>query len=262
MSNTTAAHVFAQRSQSITDHSISDPDNEPLYSPPMSAAMLPGAPQSLELMLLTSYITSTFTQAGTNLQRPTDAEKFSMQDVLLTSTSDRADFRAAFLHAVHIACKALHGFAAAKAEVAAELDAAGAGPVEMEREYLGMRTNLTNSSIGWEDIIGELAQAMTVGQQHLAIIQAFCTVAECRICIRECFVRLGGVRAARELKANTEANMKMGAEMGVEMEGFEGEASEAGEDVGSVRGEGGGSQRGGQGGKDDDRMEVDSAYSP
>jgi hypothetical protein len=231
----------------------------------MSTAMLPGAPQSEELMLLTSYINNMFQQAGKTGQRPTDEEKFSMQDVLLSGTYSRADFRAAFLHAVDIACKALRAFAAAKAEVAvspeaaspeaAESEAGAVEEVEMDSEYMGMRTDLTCSSIMWDDVIVEVAQAMTVGQMHLAVIQAFCTVAECRIRIRECFQRQEDER----VKAETEADSRMNAEMEVEVDEAEGEAYE---DVSSVRGEYGGRKRGSQEVKDDDRMEVDSAYSP
>jgi hypothetical protein len=163
--------------------------------------MLPGAPQSVDLLLLTSYLTSTFKAAGKNNQRPTDAEKFAMQDLLLTSTYSRAEFSAAFLHAVDIACKALRAFAAAKAEVAASPQAAAVGEVEMDAEYMGMRTDFTCSSVKWKSVIVEVAQAMSVGQLHLAVVQAYCTVAECRIRIREVFQRQEDVRAAMETEA-------------------------------------------------------------
>jgi hypothetical protein len=212
--------------------------------------MLPGAPQSVDLLLLTSYLTSTFKAAGKTGQRPTDEQKFSMQDLLLTGTYNRSDFSTAFLHAVDIACKALRAFAAAKAEVAASPQAAAVGEVEMEEEYMGMRTDFTCTSVKWGDVIVEVAQAMSVGQLHLAVVQAYCTVAECRIRIREVFQRQEDVRA----KVETEANARMNVDVGMETEEAEGEV---GDDFSRVKGECGGSQEG----KEDDSMEVDSAYA-
>ena len=118
-----------------------------------------------------------------------------------------------------MACKALRALAAAEGEVGAE--------------YLGFRTGFTCTSVKWEDVTVETARAMGVGQMHLGVVQAFCTVVECGICLREGLGRRADVRMSGEGKGG---------------EGMEGEVGE-GECVGR------------RGGEEEDKMEVDSAYA-
>ena len=103
--------------------------------------------------------------------------------------------------------------------------------VAVGQEYRGFRTGFTCSRILWEDVGVEVARAMGVGQMHLGVVQAFCTVTECRICLKEGLGRGKYVKA----EAETGASMMMSVDLGMVGEG--------------------------EVGVEEDRMEVDSAYA-
>ena len=205
----------------------------------MATALLPGAEMTVDLMILTEYLTSQFLQTGNNGTLPSHAERTSMQKLLIQGSYGREDMEAGFLHAVAIVCKARTAFKAAVAEVAASKQADAVGEVEVGEEAEGFRAAFSPAVMAWEDVDVEVARGLQVVHLQRGVLQAYGAVAELKVGIVEVY--------KRQAEAEKDAMMEMDAEDG-DGEGGEEDATSINAESGSVEG------------KDEDRMEVDSAY--
>jgi hypothetical protein len=208
----------------------------------MATSLLPGAPMTVDLMILTEYLTSQFLQAGNSGSLPSHAERISMQTFLIQGNYGREDMEAWFLHAVSIVWKARTAFNAAVAEVAASKQADAVGEVEVGEEAQGFRAAFSPAVMAWEDVNVETARELQMVHLQRGVLQAYGAVAELKVGIVEVY--------KRQAEAEKDVKMDMDAEDG------EGEGTDD-DDASSVRAEAGSVD-----GKNDDRMEVDSAYGP
>lgn len=214
----------------------------------MATALLPGAPTSVDLMILTEFLNSQFKEAGKNDSKPIEAKRSSMQEFLHKGNYQREDIEVGFLHAVEIVGKAKKALRAAVQEVTATGDASALGDMVVGDEAKGFRYAYSRDLIQWEEVDLGIAQSLQTIHLHRGILQAYSAVAEIKIAIREVYTR--------QLQAQAEAQTGGDQDEDVEME-MDGANEEAEEEASSIKVEAGSEK----GGDEDVNMEVDSALT-
>ena len=166
----------------------------------MATDLLPDAPQTLDLMILTEYINSMFKQAGNNATTLDYDEMSSMHEFLRHCENRKEDMEAGFLHAVSIVCKAKKALQAAVEEARCSSDAEAL--IRGQARQLAIYSE-TIIPVSWEKVDMTTARWQSAGQLRDSITQAYGAVAEIKVAIVDVYRRQMDAQASTEGEAHS-----------------------------------------------------------